>query len=188
MDALEAIFTRQSVSKVRPDPVPRELIERLLAAGAQAPNHHKVRPWRFVVLTGAARERLGAVMAEALARRNPAVLSDSVKVALERAKPLRAPVLIAIGVDKATAPKVVEYENVCAAAAAAENILLAAHALGLGGMWRSGDPIFDPAVRQALGFEADQQMVGFLYIGYPLAEMPPPQRPGAEDRTVWMEA
>ena len=185
MDAIEAIFTRQSVKNVRPDPVPRALIEKLLAAGAQAPNHHKVRPWRFVVLTGAARAKLGEVMAQALIQRNPAAVADSVIVAVERAKPLRAPVLIAIGVDKATGPKVVEYENVCAAAAAAENILLAAHALGLGGMWRSGDVIFDPAIRQALGFEADQQMVGFLYIGYPAAEMPAPNRPGAEDRTVW---
>ncbi len=184
MDAIEAIFSRQSVKQVRPDPVPRALIEQILAAGAQAPNHHKVRPWRFVVLTGAARNQLGEVMAQALARRDPAALPE--KLAIERAKPLRAPVLIAVGVDKATAPKVVEYENVCAAAAAAQNMLLAAHALGLGGMWRSGDPIFDPAVRQALGLEADQQMVGFLYFGYPQAELPAPARPGAADRTVWM--
>lgn len=184
MDAIEAIFSRQSVKNVRPDPVPRALIEQLLAAGAQAPNHHKVRPWRFVVLTGAARNRLGDVMAQALLRHNPAALEAA--VAIERAKPLRAPVLIAVGVDKASAPKVVEYENVCAAAAAAENILLAAHALGLGGMWRSGQPIFEPAVRQALGLAADQQMVGFLYIGYPAAELPAPTRPGADDRTVWM--
>ena len=186
MDALEAIFMRQSVKLVRPDPVPRELIEKLLAAGAQAPNHHKVRPWRFVVLTGTARDALGAVLADALAARNPAAPPEA--LAVERAKPLRAPVVIAIGVDKATAPKVDEFENACAAAAAAQNILLAAHALGLGGMWRSGDPIFDPLVRQALGFAADQQMVGFIYIGYPQAELPPPNRPGAEDRTVWRTA
>ena len=185
MDALDAIFTRQSIKNVRPDPVPRELIEKILAAGAQAPNHHKVRPWRFVVLQGTARDALGEVMAQALARRNPAASSDSVIQGIERAKPLRAPVVIAVGVDKASGPKVVEFENVCAAAAAAQNMLLAAHALGLGGMWRSGDPIFDPAVREALGFAADQQMVGFLYIGYPAVEMPPPTRPGAEDRTVW---
>jgi len=184
MDAIEAIFSRQSVKNVRPDPVPRALIEQLLAAGAQAPNHHKVRPWRFVVLTGAARNRLGEVLAQDLLRRNPA--TPEAALAIERAKPLRAPVLIAIGVDKATAPKVVEYENVCAAAAAAENILLAAHALGLGGMWRSGQPIFEPAVRLALGLAADQQMVGFLYIGYPAAELPAPARLGAEDRTVWL--
>ena len=56
MDAIEAMMSRQSVKNVRPDPVPRELIEKLLAAGAQAPNHHKVRPWRFVVLRRGARQ------------------------------------------------------------------------------------------------------------------------------------
>ncbi|MCC7360465.1 MAG: nitroreductase [Anaerolineales bacterium] len=183
MDALEAIFFRQSIKNMRPDPVSRELLEKILAAGAQAPNHHKVRPWRFVVLQGTARDALGAVMAQALARRDPAALPEA--LAVERAKPLRAPVVIAVGVDKAVGPKVVEFENVCAAAAAAQNMLLAAHALGLGGMWRSGDAIFDPAVREALGFAADQPMVGFLYFGYSAAEVPPPARPGAEDRTVW---
>src|SRR5262245_59578717 len=149
MELFEAIHTRQSVSKVRPDPVPRELIEKLLSAAAQAPNHHKVRPWRFIVLTGAARERLGEAMGTSLLRRNPNAVPEA--VAAERAKPLRAPVLIAVGVDKATQPKVVEIENVSAASAAAQNMLLAAHALGLGAMWRTGDAAFDPGVKAALG-------------------------------------
>jgi nitroreductase len=185
MELFEAIHTRQSVSKVKPDPVPRELIETLLAAAAQAPNHHKVRPWRFMVLTGPARERLGEVMGRALRRRNPAALDET--VAVERAKPLRAPVLIAVGVDRPSQPKVVEIENVSAASAAAQNLLLAAHALGLGAMWRTGDAAFDPEVKAALGLAPDQHLVGFIYVGYPLAELPPPSRPGAEDRTVWME-
>ena len=49
METLEAIHTRQSIGQVKPDPVPRELIEKLLSAAVQAPNHYKVRPWRFVV-------------------------------------------------------------------------------------------------------------------------------------------
>ena len=185
MDLFQALHTRQSVSKVRPDPVPREMIETLLAAAAQAPNHHKVRPWRFIVLTGAARERLGEAMAQALARRNPAALPEA--LANDRAKPLRAPVLIAIGVDKPNGPKVVEIENVCAAAAAAQNLLLAAHGLGLGAMWRTGDAAFDPDVKAALGLAPDQHLIGFIYVGYPQAELAPPNRPGAADRTVWME-
>lgn len=185
MDLFQTIHTRQSVSKVRPDPVPRELIEKLLAAGAQAPNHHKVRPWRFLVLTGAARERLGEAMGQSLLRRNPSALPEA--VAADRAKPLRAPVLIAIGVDKPNGPKIVEIENLAAAAAAAQNILLAAHALGLGAMWRTGDAAFDPDVKAVLGLAPDQHLIGFIYVGYPLAELPPPTRPGAEDRTVWME-
>ena len=185
MELFEAIHTRQSVSKVRPDPVPREMIEKLLAAAAQAPNHHKVRPWRFIVLTGAARERLGEAMAQSLLRRNPAALPEA--LANDRAKPLRAPVLIVVAADKPNQPKVVDIENVSAASAAAQNLLLAAHALGLGAMWRTGDAAFDPEVKTALGLAPDQHLIGFIYVGYPLAELPAPNRPGADDRTIWME-
>ncbi len=185
MELFEALHTRQSVSKVRPDPVPRELIEKLLAAAAQAPNHHKVRPWRFIVLTGAARERLGEAMGQGLLSRNPQAMPES--VAAERAKPLRAPVLIVVAADKPSQAKIVDIENVSAASAAAQNLLLASHALGLGAMWRTGDAAFDPTVKAALGLEPDQHLIGFIYVGYPLAELPPPSRPGADDRTVWME-
>ena len=185
MELFEAIHNRQSVSKVRPNPVPREVIEKLLAAAAQAPNHHKVRPWRFIVLTGAARGRLGEAMGRGVLRRNPAALPEA--VAAERAKPLRSPVLIVVAADHPSQPKVVEIENVSAASAAAQNLLLAAHAMGLGAMWRTGDAAFDPDVKAALGLEPDQHLIGFIYVGYPQAELPPPNRPGAEDRTVWLD-
>jgi len=98
MDALEAILSRHSISKVKTDPVPREVIEKLLHAAVQAPNHYCVRPWRFVVMTGKGREALGEVMAQSLKQRNPDL--PEAGMVLERAKPLRSPVLIAVGVDK----------------------------------------------------------------------------------------
>ena len=98
MDIFETIKTRQSIGKVKPDPVPRELIEKLLSAAVQAPNHYKVRPWRFVVLTSAARERLGDVMATSLQEQHPEYPQAAFEK--ERGKPLRSPVLIAVGVDK----------------------------------------------------------------------------------------
>lgn len=186
MDALEDIFTRHSISKVKPDPVPRELIEKLLAAAAQAPNHFRVRPWRFIVLTGEARQRLGDVMAEAHKRRHPESSESDLNV--ERARPLRAPVLIAIGVDKPAEPKVIELENICAAAAAAENILLAANALGLGAMWRTGHAASETEVKCFLGLEPDQNLIAFIYIGYPEPLPEPRERPSFEDRTTWMDA
>src|SRR5260221_4248684 len=136
MELFEAIFNRMSIGKVKPDPVPQGLIEKILEAAAQAPNHHKVQPWRFIVLTGAARERLGEIMARDLLARLPAAPPEI--VASERAKPLRAPVLIAVGVDRPNGPKVVEMENVCAASAATQNMLLAAHVLWLAAQWRTG--------------------------------------------------
>lgn len=185
MDIFDAIHTRQSIGKVRPDPIPHETIEKLLAAGAQAPNHYKVRPWRFVVLTGAGREHLGEAMAQSFRARFPDAPEEALQK--ERAKPLRAPLIIAVGVDQPAEPKVDEIENIAAASAACQNILLAAHALGLGAIWRTGDTARDPRIKQFLGFASDQHLIGFLYIGYPEAAPEPKQRPGFEDRTVWME-
>jgi len=184
MELYEAIFTRQSVGKVKPDALPRPLIEKLLSAAAQAPNHYKVRPWRFVVLTGAARERLGEAMAQSFKEKFPTVGEES--LAKERAKPLRAPLIIAVGVDKPTEPKIDEVENICAAAAACQNILLAAQAEGLGAIWRTGDSARDPIIKQFLGFAPDQHLIGFLYVGYPENQPVKPERPSFEDRAVWL--
>lgn len=185
MDAFEAIFTRHSVAKVKPDPVPREIVEKLLSAAVQAPNHFRVRPWRFVVLTGDARARLGDIMARSLLQRQPDTGPSVVEA--ERAKPLRAPVLIAVGVNKPSEPKVVQLENICATAAAVENILIAANAMGLGAMWRTGPAAADPAVKAFLGFDADQPLIAFVYVGYPDGTLEPKPHPGYEDRVTWME-
>jgi nitroreductase len=186
VDVDEAIHGRQSVGKMKPDPVPRAMIEKLLSAGAQAPNHYKVRPWRFVVLTGSGREKLGEIMADVFYRKYPDAKPEA--LGKERARPLRSPVLIAVGVDKPAESKVVEIENICAAAAACQNILLEAFALGLAGHWRTGDAAREPAVKRFLGFTEDQHVIAFLYIGYPEAMSGQVERPGFEDRTVWIES
>jgi nitroreductase len=185
MDVFEAIYSRRSQGKVKPDPVPREMIERLLGAAVQAPNHYKVRPWRFVVLTGEGRKKLGEVMAASQQDRHPEFPLEAFDKC--RSLPLRAPVLIAVGVDKPSEPKVLEIENVCAAAAACQNLLLAAEAMGLAAKWRTGEWARDAKVKEFLGFDADQHLIAFLYIGYTefAGEFPP--RPSFEDRTVWME-
>lgn len=185
MDLLEGIYTRQSTPRLKADPVPREFIDQILSAAVQAPNHHHVRPWRFIVLTGQARNYLGEVMAQALLKRQPGIPEPALDV--ERARPLRAPVLIAVGVDKPPDEKIVEIENICASAAAAENLLLAAHAIGLAGMWRTGAAAYDPDVKAFLGLQADQHLIAFLYIGFPEAERPLIPRPSYEDRTIWLD-
>ena len=185
MEVIEAIHSRHSVGKVKPDPVARELVEKLLDAGNQAPNHYKVRPWRFFVLTGKARNKLGEVMAASQAER----FTDLPKETFDKTKalPLRAPVVIALGVDKPAESKVVELENFAAVSAAAENILLAAHALGLGAILRTGDWARDLKVKQFFGLAEGQHIVGFIYIGYPDGESSATPRPSVEDRTIWME-
>jgi nitroreductase len=185
MEVFEAIHTRQSIGQVKPDPVPRELIEKILSAAVQAPNHYKVCPWRFVVLTGTGREKLGEAMAQSTKASKPEATEEDLQK--DHAKPLRAPVVIAVAVGKPTLPKEKEIEDICATAAAVENMLLAAHGLGLAAMWRTGPSATDPRIKQFFGWEADQHLIGFVYIGYPQHEATPPARPSFEDRTVWME-
>lgn len=185
MDTIEAIRTRTSIKRFTQQPVERDKIEQLLEAGAQAPNHYKVRPWRFVVVSGEARMRLGNLMADIFLQKFPNVQPQALD--RERAKPLRSPVIIAVGVDEPSEPKVLEIENICAAAAACENILLAAHNMGLGGHWRTGGPAREPDVKRFLGLSEKQELIAFLYIGYPEEPIPPASRPGYEDRTTWME-
>src|SRR5687767_14020476 len=149
VSALRSVIEdRRSIGKFHPEQPPRELIEQVLEAATWAPNHRLTEPWRFFVLTGDARRRLGEVMGRA----HVASLGDSPKdpdVEFEKVavKPLRAPVMIAVAVEPVVDPTVVEIEEVCAGAAAVQNVLLAAHALGLAAMWRTGDAGFDPAVK-----------------------------------------
>jgi nitroreductase len=157
MDVFEAIHQRHSQKKVKPDPVPRELIEKMLDAAVQAPNHYKVRSWRFVVLTGEARHRLGDVMSASLQDRHPEFPQEAFDKA--HATPLQAPVVIAVGVDKPSEAKVSKIENICAAAAATENLLLAAQALGLGAKWRTGEWASDMKVKEFLDFAPDQPII-----------------------------
>ena len=185
MELFDAIHGRTTVSKVKQDELPRDIIEKLLSAGAQAPNHHKVRPWRFVVLTGDGRKKLGDVMSASFLDRNPGAPTEGLDKI--RALPLRAPVVIAVGADKPADARIIEVENISSASAACQNILLAAHALGLGAIWRTGEWARDAKVKEFFGFDADQHIVGLIYIGYPDVLPEPYTRIGFEDRVTWVE-
>ncbi|MEI6289599.1 MAG: nitroreductase [Chloroflexota bacterium] len=186
MDALTAIYSRHSVGKVKSDPVPRSVVEKLLAAGAQAPNHYKVRPWRFIVLTGTGLDKFGDQLAAILQSKSPETSTEILNS--EKNKAHRAPVIIAVGVDQPVEPRVTELENIAAAAAAIENMLIAAQAIGLNTIWRTGDAARNPEVKKFLGLSVEQNLLGFIYLGYPIESIPEfPERPTFEDRTVWLE-
>jgi nitroreductase len=186
MDTLEAINTRRSIGRVREEAPSREEIERLIAAAVKAPNHHDTQPWRFVVLTGTAREALGVKMAESLASKLTDVEPDRAKVLcdVERVKPLRAPVLITVAVKHAARERINPTEDLQACAAGIQNMLLAAHASGLGAQWRTGAPAYDARIKEHLGFETTDEIAGFIYVGYPRegseGQFKPRERPFAE--------
>jgi nitroreductase len=166
MDALEAITLRRSTGRLtEPAPTPEQL-STLLDAAACAPDHGTLRPWRFIVLSGAAKEDFGAVLANAYLERCRADGSEPVQARLdkEHTKLGRAPTVVVVAVEPVAGP-IPTIEQVSSAAAATQNILLAATALGLGSMWRTGDPCYDPKVRAALGLSETALMLGFVYLG-----------------------
>jgi nitroreductase len=174
MDAFEALIARVSPIELG-DPAPDETVERkIIAAALRAPDHGRLRPWRFLSIRGEGREQLGAVMASALQRRDPATPPDILE--RERLKPLRAPLIIAVAARIARHPKIPPIEQLLSAGAAAQNIMIACHALGFGAMWKTGEAAYDPGVKKALGLEPLDEIVGFLYIGTPKA-VPKPSAP-----------
>jgi nitroreductase len=176
MDVFEAIRSRRSIGKHLPDPPPRELIEQMLAAAVEAPNHHETEPWRFFVISGKAREDFGEVLESALRKRMSG--EDRQKVdglaKAERAKPLRSPVLIVVGVKHDITEKggerIVAREDLQATSAAIQNMVLAAHGLGLAAQWRTGDMSYDPNVKRWFGLSPDDEIAGIVYVGYRDAE------------------
>ena len=187
MDALEAIMSRRSMSRIsdrRPD---QDTIRKLIETAVRAPNHHLTQPWRFVVLTGSALERLGDAMAERLRRETPGDQFIDQKAERERAKAFRAPVILTVVYVPSSNPKAIEVEDRYAVGAAMENMLVAAHAMGLGVYLRTGPAAYDEGVRELLGLSNREEVAGFLYLGYADGDPPemPPRAP-SEERTTWV--
>lgn len=177
-DLIQFLSSRQSIKADElHDPAPDDAaLERLLNAAVTAPDHGAVRPWRFVVIRGEARERLADVFENALRARDPAV--GEAEVAALRAKPLRSPLIVAVAAEiTENHPKVPPEEQVIATACAAQNLLLAAHADGWGAILLTGWTAHDPTVRKALGFAEKDHLIGYVYMGTPGAPQRAKKRP-----------
>ena len=190
MEVNRAIETRQSIGRVRQDPVPRELVEKILESAVHAPNHKITEPWRFHVFTGKGRGEFARARAE-LARLQARAEGEEEefvagRVSRERKKAFRAPVMIAV-ISKGGRDEVETLENYAACAAAVQNMQLTAHSLGLATIWRTGIFAYHPYMRDFFGLEENDKIVAYLYLGY--SDMPerPRRREPASSKTVWHE-
>jgi nitroreductase len=182
MDLLEGIHSRISALKLAEPGPTRTDIEKIIEAGTRAPDHGRLRPWRFVVLEGDARKKLGDAMAELLRQKMPDAPES--QLAAQAAKPLRAPTIIAVAA-KVSKGKIPEIEQIAAVAAALQNMFLAAHALGYGVMWKTGAAAYSPSVKEMLGLAVEDHIVGFLYLGANAAPGPVVQTP-IENVVSWL--
>jgi nitroreductase len=169
MEVEEAIRTRRTHKAYRPEPVDRAVVSELLDLARWAPNHNLTNPWRFRVLGPASLERL-----------KTAAGSESAK------KLDRAPTLIACSCVLSGDP-VQDEEDLHATATAAYIVLLAAHARGLAGYWRTPDVLRTPEGQEAVGIGSRERFVGLIHLGQPVQEQRPPERAPAEQVVEFLE-
>ena len=179
MQAIDALLQRRS-AKALSAPAPDEAaLDLILSSAAAAPDHGRLRPWRFVVIQGNALERFGDLLADHLRRTHPG--SDAESLQRERQKALRAPMIVVVAAICTPGGKIPVIEQILAAGAAAQNVMLAAQALGFNSMWKTGGPAYDDQVKSALGLEAKDAIVGFMYLGTEVARSGAPSRPPVGD-------
>ncbi|MDH4871175.1 nitroreductase family protein [Pseudomonas sp. BN515] len=163
MEALDALLNRVSLARLQapaPDAAQREVLFR---AALRAPDHGYLRPWRFLSIEGAAREKLGELFVSAVLAKDPQAPEAATTKA--RNMPMRAPLMVVVIAKLQAGHKVPEMEQLLSAGCAAHSILLAAHAQGLGAIWRTGDLAYDRTVAAGLGLAENERVVGFLYLG-----------------------
>ena len=163
-------------------PVSGEVLTRLCELAQWAPNHHRTFPWRFAVLTGAARQQLG----DGVAAYDAALGARPERVEKSRTKYLRAPVMLLVASSSADdADPVRRLEDRDAVAAGVQNLLLAATAAGLASFWASGSITEAPQVRELCGFAPTDAVVAAIYLGWPLDIEPNvPARP--QPKISWL--
>jgi nitroreductase len=184
---LELIRTRRSIGKFRPDPVPREILERALDSAVWVPNHRMTEPWQFFVFSVEAKERFAGIRREFRRMLMPNPDAPEVQPALERVYRDAAdtPAIVVVTSHVADDPEVRE-ENFWATFGAAYAFMLALWSFGVGTYFRTGGLRDYPPLREFLGLADDRRITGVVYAGYPL-EVPQRRRTPAAEKTVWME-
>src|SRR5262245_21423546 len=163
LDAIEALNTRSTAKTYGETAPTKEHLAIALQAAVRAPDHGRLRPWRFMLVEGNQRHKFGDLLAASALRRVPGLSEGDLQ--RERDKARRAPLIIVVACRAVPGTKVPVIEQILAAGAAAQNILLALHALGYAAAWKTGEAAYDPEVKKALGFAAEDHLVGFIYTG-----------------------
>jgi nitroreductase len=169
MDVETAIRSRRTHKAFLPQPLPRRQVEELLELAGWAPNHNLTVPWRFRVVGPATLERLKRAAGPEGA-----------------AKLDRAPTMVVVSAVLSGDP-VQDEEDLHATAVASYIVLLAAHARGLAGYWRTPGLLREQQGRDAVGLPAGERFVGLLHLGHPRQERPPPPRPAAAETTLFLD-
>lgn len=189
MEVIEAIKTRRSIGKLKDHMVPKNLIEKIIEAGTLAPNRYLTEPWRFFVITGEGRNSLSKVMCDIVISSGIDIESEEGKKKFEkeRNKPFRAPVIIAVAAEVVENGKALRLEELGAVYAAIENMLLAAHGLGLAAYWKTGKACYDYKMKEFFSLNEKDEVLAFIYLGYGDMVKNTPHKKAIAELTKWID-
>ena len=182
LSAFEQISQRRSVKAMdlqAPGPNSEQLQE-LLNAAARVPDHGKLGPWRFLCFQDEARQVFGDHLAQRFCALKPT--APEAAVAAERARFMRAPVVIGVISNAQTHPKIPQWEQLLSAGAVCQNLLVAANLLGFAAQWLTEWYAYDEVIDQLLGLNEGERVAGFVYIGSANAKPDERQRPDLPQR------
>lgn len=174
MDALTALHARNSVSLLTEPGPNQEQLNNIYKAGLRACDHGSLTPWKFLLIEGESRNKFGHLMADVKAAIDGAPVAPE-SAAKYHKMPLRAPTIIVVVAAIIENSKIPEIEQVLSAGASAQMMMTAAHAQGIGAIWRSGALMPHERMSEGLGLKPSDQIIGFLYMGTPKIVKPLPE-------------
>lgn len=178
-ETLDLLLSRRSGSaKAMTGPGPNaEQLNKILAAAVRVPDHGKLTPWRVIVFEGEGRERMGKILAECIAGERDGTPE---RVEQERARFLRAPVVVAVVSRARDLLPIPVWEQQLSAGAVCMTMLMAAHAMGFVGSWVTEWCAYHPGVLERLALKPNERIAGFVYLGRPGAPLEDRPRPSLE--------
>ncbi|MDQ7049765.1 MAG: nitroreductase [Enterobacterales bacterium] len=162
--ALDLLLKRKSHNRLGGQALTKEQLETLFQAAFRAPDHAQLKPWRYQVYSGQSLAKLGDYFIEASKAESETQLTSEQLEKIHN-KALRAPTLIVAYLSPKEHPKVPHVEQVLSLGASIQNLLMAAHFLGVGAIWRSGKLCFNPHLAKLLGLKTHESLLGFIYLG-----------------------
>ncbi|NNJ88721.1 MAG: nitroreductase [Eudoraea sp.] len=174
-----AVFPAQYIDKE----ITKKDLERILEAANWAPTHKKTEPWRFKVLTGESKEKLGLFLS--FKYMDTEAKPKEIKTRKLMENPKKAAAVIAICMQRDPLERVPEWEEIAATSMAVQNMWLCCTELGIGSYWSS--PGLIKYMHEFFDLEAGEKCLGFFYMGYYDTELDAGIRNSIEDKTLWFE-
>jgi len=160
---IQTLASRISYPKLV-EPAPnREALKELFTASLRVPDHLQLRPWRFLVIEGEKRKKLGCLFSEAEKLKKPESSDEELEKVASKA--LRAPLIIVGVCSYQENPKVPEIEQQLSTGCVLHNLGLGLRSLGFASIWRTGSYAFDKHIKEGLGLKANESIIGYLYVG-----------------------